>query len=227
MRGRVFILVALLSSELSAADPGLPCLVDWLSGDWDNIVQVRAEADAALPETQRHARYAMRYQPIAAPAFDGQLFAIHNYGAQGFAGPLRRISLHRFYTGEDGVIVHEFLFLRHPEYWAPLAGRLHELRDLQPADVRSNPDCRMYWHWQEDHYEGRTEPGRCITQSFTDAPIRVEGHGKLWPHCLLRHDLNLTLNGEIIPRPGGETPELFRKLDDPAIATDCPPKPSQ
>ena len=104
-------------------------------------------------------------------------------------------------------------FIKNKEKFGPRAEDLASLADLGWDDVRTNPGCTMYWQWQGDHFQGATREGECVTSSFTPEPIRIEAKGELWPNRLIRHDVNMTLEGEVIPRDGGETPEVFIKAD--------------
>ena len=195
-----------------AAEPGFDAFRCWLSGSWDNAKQAEADIRNGATGSALHPRRAMTYVPIVNPAIEGQLFAILNFGELGFDGPLTRVALHRFRPAKDA-IVHEFMFLIDKARWGDLGTDLAPLRRLVEDDVRVNSDCAMRWHWAGDHFEGSTAEGRCITSSFTPEPIRVEGHGELWRDKLVRHDRNYSLAGEALPVPGGETPEVFLKLN--------------
>lgn len=81
----------------------------------------------------------------------------------------------------------------------------------------------MYWRKEGDAFVGATVEGRCITSSFTETPIRVEGHGELRPRLLTRHDQNFTLEGQALPVPGGATPERFDKVARPGFGTQILP----
>lgn len=215
---RLLIICLVLVGCAAPADrprdqPQFELMMRWLAGKWDNGQQVRAEAEAAVPEFDRHLHYAMHYVPILAPGMAGQVFAIKSYNEGGFDGPLSRVALHRFRwleTSEE--IEHEFLFLLNPEQFGDLKESLEALHNLEETDVRVNPQCRMYWRRQGDHFDGRTRKGQCITSSYTPTRILVEGHGVLKPDELLRHDLNYELTGEVRPRQGGSSPEHFRKI---------------
>lgn len=206
--------LTLLSVIAPAAGPGgldhFRCLA---SGHWDNQVQAAQDVAAGRDDANRHPRRAMTYVPVRNPNIEGQLFAILNYTEPGFDGPLQRVSLHRFrWSDKDNGIVHEFFFLADAERRGNLAEDLGPLTRIRESDVRINENCAMYWRWQGDHYAGATRTGQCITASFTEAPILVEGHGELWPGKLVRHDRNFTLDGEPLPVPGGASPEVFDKV---------------
>ena len=209
--------LTLLPAIALPADPGtlaqFRCLA---SGHWDNVAQAEADIAAGQAESNRHPRRAMTYVPVRNPHLDGQLFAILNYTERGFDGPLQRVSLHRFrWSADDQQIVHEFFFLKDVARWGDLAADLGPLTRIRDRDVRVNESCAMYWRWQGDHFEGATRAGQCITSSFTEEPILVEGHGKLWPDKLVRHDQNYTLQGAAIAIPGGASQEVFDKLAVP------------
>lgn len=188
--------------------------VTWFTGRWDNIAQVEAEAGQGVADTERHERYAMHYVPIETGDIDGVVFAIHNYGREGFAGELSRISLHRFsFRHDTDEVFHQFLFLRDPDKFALDPARLDELTALRWSDVRTNAGCAIHWRWNHGHFAGRTKPGACVTSSYTPEPIVVEGSGELWADRLVRHDRNFRLDGTEIARNGGQSPEVFRKLN--------------
>lgn len=205
------LLAVMLPAVAASADlDKFACLV---AGHWDNVRQAEADARGQLPDRDRHPRRAMTYIPIANPHMEGQLFAIQNYGERGFDGPMTRVSLHRFRPASDeDAIVHEFLFLLEPEAFGELSSDPGPLARLQETDVRINADCAMYWYRGDDNFTGSTRKGKCITSSFTETPILVEGRGELSSGRLLRHDQNFQLDGEPIPLAGGATPELFDKV---------------
>ncbi len=189
--------------------------VSWISGRWDNAEQVQSEIEESVAAAERHERYAMHYVQIDTANIDGVVFAIHNYGRDGFAGELSRISLHRFsFRRDTNEVFHQFLFLRDPDRFSLEPERLDELADLRWSDVRTNAGCAIYWRWNGDHFAGSTKPGACITSSYTPEPIVVEGRGELWDSKLVRHDRNFRLDGSEIIRSGGQTPEVFCKLSD-------------
>lgn len=197
------------------ADARFRQFIDWFTGRWDNVAQVAAEAERGVAATQRHERYAMNYVPIETANIDGVVFAIHNYGREGFAGELSRISLHRFsYRRDTDEVFHQFLFLRDPDKFALAPARLDELTALRWSDVRTNAGCSIHWQWQHDHFAGATKPGACVTSSYTPEPIVVEGYGELWANKLVRHDRNFRLDGSEIARNGGQSPEIFCKLEE-------------
>ena len=81
--------------------------------------------------------------------------------------------------------------------------------------------CLASGHWDNvAQAEADIAAGQCITSSFTEEPILVEGHGELWPDKLVRHDQNFTLQGAAIAIPGGASPEVFDKL---AVPPEQPP----
>lgn len=202
------------SVDENSDDTQFELMMRWLTGKWDNAQQVEAEVETALPEFDRHLHYAMHYVPVDAPGMEGQVFAIKSYNEGGFSGPLTRVALHRFRWREASrEIEHEFLFLHNPQQFGDLRKSLDALRGLSEEDVRVNPQCRMYWHWEGDHFDGRTREGQCITSSYTPTKILVEGHGILKANELLRHDRNFELTGEVRPRQGGATPERFLKTE--------------
>ena len=197
------------------APPDFEKFSTWLAGQWDNVAQTRAEAEQGFRDADKHPRYAMDYVAVDT-GMEGQVFAIHNYGAEGLAGELTRVSLHHFFPDlTRGTIIHEFLFLKEAERWGDLGVSLTPLAALTRADINSRDNCRMYWRERAGHFVGRTEEGACVTQSFTDNPIRVEGYGELWPDRLVRHDMTLNMSGRTQPRPGGETPEVFDRITPP------------
>lgn len=181
---------------------------------WDNDRQAREDARLELDYASRHPRRAMSYIPVENPNVEGRLFAILNYTELGFDGPIQRLSLHRFRASQiDSSIVHEFFFLLEAQEWNDENIDLTYLTKIDESDVRINPNCSMYWRWHGDHYEGSTKKGRCVTSSFTEEPILVEGHGELWPDKVVRHDANYSLAGERLPTPGGASPEIFDRVD--------------
>ena len=189
--------------------------VSWFTGRWDNVEQVQAELAEGVAVAERHERYAMNYVPVDTGNIDGVVFAIHNYGSEGFAGELNRISLHRFsFRRDTNEVFHQFLFLREPEKFSLVPERLDELKELRWSDVRTNAGCAIYWRWNGDYFAGSTKPKACITSSYTPEPIVVEGSGELWATKLVRHDRNFRLDGSEIIRNGGATPEVFCKLAD-------------
>jgi hypothetical protein len=96
---------------------------------------------------------------------------------------------------------------------------LKPLRNLSNADVRFNKNCRLYWQWKGDHFKAATRKGQCITSSYTPTEILVEGHALLYRHRLVRHDMNYELSGEVRPRQGGASPELFDKQNQALLIT--------
>ena len=221
----VFLAVLAVAPGVYAAQPGFDEFRCWLAGSWDNVEQATADIRNGVEEPLRHPRRAMTYVPVASAAIRGQLFAIRTYTDQGIAGPLSRVSLHRFRPAGD-LIVHEFMFLHDKARWGNLGADLASLEALTEDDVRINDDCAMFWRWADDHFEGSTVEGRCITSSFTPEPIRIEGHGELWPGRLVRHDRNFTLTGESLPVPGGDTPEVFLKVRSYPEESTCTPSAS-
>lgn len=196
-----------------------------IAGTWDNKRQAETDLVLSLDESNRHPRRAMHYIPVANPHIEGQLFAILNYSTDGLDGPVDRVSLHRFrWSGEIQRIVHEFIFLNDPDRWGDLKNDLAPLAKIEPADTRFNDDCAMYWLWSGDHFEGATVPGQCLTDSFTDEPVLVEGHGELWDPRLIRHDQIFTLYNEPIPVPGGASPEIFERATLTSANVDTQPK---
>lgn len=210
--GLVMLLAGCITAPESNPDKHFQLMMTWLAGRWDNSAQVEAERRSATPAFDRHLHYAMHYVPIRTPAMDGQVFAIKSYNEGGFAGPLTRVALHRFRRlPNSSDIGHEFLFLLDPDRFGDLKVSLRALESLKESDVRINSQCRMYWRWQGDHFEGRTRQGQCITSSYTPTKILVEGHGILHAEQLIRHDTNYEMSGELRPRQGGSSPELFMK----------------
>ena len=216
----VCCVLLILAGTPVAAQPDFDAFRCGLAGTWDNVDQAEADRRAGHSGTARHPRRAMIYVPIDNPAIAGQLFAIKNYTEEGTDGPISRVSLHRFRPDGDRV-VHEFMFLRDKERWGDLSKDLSALTGLTEQDVRINTDCAMLWHWAGDHFAGSTVEGRCVTSSFTPEPIRVEGHGELWPDRLVRHDRNYDLDGNALPIPGGDSPEVFLKLDSGSESDTC------
>ena len=187
-----------------------------IEGSWDNVQQARADIESGVSEADRHPRRAMTYVPIDALAIEGQLFAIKSYGADGLSGEISRVALHRFRQHDDHLI-HEFLFLKHKDRWGDLASDLTALARLKERDVTINTRCAMQWRLHDGYFEGSTTEGLCVTSSFTPQPIRVEGHGELWPEKLVRHDRNYSLAGDPLPVQGGHSPEVFDRLAGPAL----------
>lgn len=185
----------------------------WIAGEWTNEKQINAFIAQGLPKNERPPRYAMRYTLVEAPAIEGRLFAIENYdGGAGFSGPISRVSLHRFMLSEDGsTILHEILFLKDEAFRKRLTTSLAPLSDIKPDDIRVREDCRLYWIWDGASFEGATKPGACVTNSYTDRDITVEGFGALMEDQLIRHDRNFEMTGEEIPRPGYEVADTFTR----------------
>ena len=196
----------------SVLENPLPRFVQWMTGGWDNVAQVNGERYAGVADDSRRPRYAMKYVPAKTANIAGTVFAIHNYGEDGFQGSLQRIALHRFsWLKKEQQILHQFLFVKDADRFGPFEKRLNLLANLNWEDVKTNESCNMRWNWVDNHFEGATTPGACITSSFTKTPIRVEGKGQLWPDRLLRWDRNFTLEGDEIKREGGDTQEVFFK----------------
>jgi hypothetical protein len=197
------------------------CLI---AGHWDNVAQASEDTRLGLGELERHPRRAMTYIPIENPTLDGQLFAILNYGDRGFDGPIARVSLHRFRAREDvDGFVHEFMFPLQPETLGDMTVDLRRLADLQETDMRINPDCAMHWRKEGAAFVGATRRGRCVTSSFTQEPVRVEGHGELRPRLLLRHDENFSLEGAPLPVAGAASPYRFDKVQREGFAAQLMP----
>lgn len=222
MRLRVTILLAVYPLFAACAASGNKPAGDFdefrcrISGHWDNVVQASEDAKTEPDESRRHPRRAMSYIPVANENIEGQLFAILNYGEEGFEGELNRVSLHRFRPVETGEIVHEFMFLLGPRSPDDLKQDLVVLTQLGEKDLRINHACAMRWSRRGKFYAGSTSKGRCVTSSFTESPIVVEGHGELYADRLVRHDQNFSLSGESLPIPGGQSPEVFDRTVRPA-----------
>lgn len=201
-------------SQDSASEKQLDLLSSWLVGSWDNIAQVEGEIKAGVPPEQRRQRYAMRYTEIKAPAIKGRIFAIENYDdGNGFKGSLQRISLHRFMLSDDkSAILHEILFLKDKAFRKSLIGNLKPLENITEDDIRSRADCRLYWAYADDRFEGATKKGACVTNSYTDRDITVEGMGQLDADHLVRHDRNFEMSGEEIPRAGYKIADKFDRV---------------
>lgn len=209
----LYCLMLLPMSALSENVGGLDHFRCLASGHWDNLRQVEQDIAADKDASNRHPRRTMTYIPISNPNLEGQLFAILNYTTLGFDRPVQRVSLHRFrWSAGEGSIVHEFFFLKDARRWGNLTEDLSPLMRIRESDARFNENCAMHWRWQGDHFEGATRVGQCITSSFTEEPILVEGHGELWPTKLVRHDQNFTLDGQYIAIPGGASPEIFARV---------------
>jgi len=203
------------SESLSEED--LAQFASWIAGSWDNVKQVQSEIQKGLPEEDRHHRYAMRYTEIETPAVRGRTFAIENYEeGDGLAGAIARVSLHRFMLSDArDNIIHEFLFLKDQTFRDKLIGNLDSLEDITEDDFRVRKGCRLYWRWTGNSFEGQTKTGACITSSYTDREITVEGSGILEFNRLRRHDRNFELSGEEISRPGHKTKEVFDRISEP------------
>lgn len=188
----------------------------WLVGRWDNIAQVQAEIDSGVAESDRRHRYAMQYTAIQAPSIQGRLLAIENYDdGRGFEGDMQRVSLHRFMLSEDShFILHEILFLKDEAFRKSLAVSLKPLEMITEDDIRARESCRLYWKWTGKRFEGATQQGACVTNSYMDRNITVEGLGVLEPNRLMRHDRNFEMSGEEIPHPGHETADKFIRVSD-------------
>jgi len=191
-------------------------LASWLVGSWDNIEQVEAEIKDGMEEADRRQRYAMRYSAVTAPAVKGRLFAIENYDdGRGFDGVMQRVSLHRFMLSEDKrAILHEILFLKDKAFRQSLIGNLKPLENITEDDIRAREDCRLYWTWKGTRFEGATKVGACVTNSYTDRDITVEGSGILETGQLMRHDRNFEMSGEEIIRPGYKVADTFKRVSE-------------
>jgi hypothetical protein len=220
----MLLLTALVSSTASGQGatrslaeqqyPDLDRFVYWLVGHWDNRAQVEKETLQDLDPMDRHPWRPMHYVRVAANNIDGVVLALHTYGDRGFAGPPMRISLHRFtYSPRHDHVVHEFLNVKNRDRFGPFDGRLELLRDLTWGDVSTESTCNMYWKWDKNHFAGQTLPGLCVTQSFSEQPIRIEARGELWDDRLVRDDRSYRQDGSEIARPGGQVPEIYDKLD--------------
>ncbi len=197
------------------AEKDLDLFASWIVGSWDNLEQVEKEiADGVEEENRRH-RYAMQYTEIDLPHIDGKVFAIENYDdSRGFEGEMVRVSLHRFYLTEDkSEIQHQIMFFKDKAFRDNLKTDLAPLKGITLADLRSREECSLYWTWTGERFEGATRKGECVTNSYTDRDITVEGAGVLSSTMLSRHDRNFEMTGEEIARPGYETPEVFRKIN--------------
>lgn len=210
----VLLLLAIATTSLSCRSTPendfheFRCL---LTGQWDNLNQAKVDIERNLDAADRHPRRAMTYVPVRNSNIEGQLFAILNYTDEGFSGDVSRVALHRFRPGSDGKIIHEFMFPRDRAALGDLVNDLTPLTKLTEADVTINALCAMTWQKVGDHYEGSTTQGQCVTSSFTDTPILIEGHGELFTDLLLRHDQNFDLDGNALPVAGGGLPERFDK----------------
>ena len=150
------VAIGLIPATAATGMDDLERLASWLTGRWDNRAQAEAEVARGAPPDERHPRYAMEYVRLNTPHLAGVTFAIRNYGEHGLAGPLRRVSLHRFeLAADETTIVHEFMFLKDQAGWGDLGVSLGPLTALRPTDVTTNPGCRMYWSWQGDRFEAR------------------------------------------------------------------------
>lgn len=205
------------TADKPMSEDDLELFASWISGGWDNVAQVEREIRGNVSEGNRHDRLAMYYTEVVTPDVRGRTFAIENYSdGEGFAGELTRISLHRFMLSEAAdSIIHEFMFLKDKALLESLAGNLNLLSGINEDDFSARVGCRMYWHWQGDRFEGRTKKGACVTNSFTDRTITVEGHGILEPNRILRHDRNYEMTGEEIPRRGYKSEEIFNRVSKP------------
>lgn len=212
--------VAPLTSEIktttSLSEKDMDRLSDWLVGNWDNVAQVQQEIKAGLAADEQRQRYAMRYTEIEASQVKGRIFAIENYDdGTGFKGEMQRVSLHRFMLSDDKQnIIHEILFLKDKAFRKSLIGNLKPLENITEDDIRSREDCRLYWTWTGERFEGATKKGACVTNSYTDRDITVEGQGILEANRLMRHDRNFEMSGEEIPRPGYKEKDVFDRVSD-------------
>ena len=191
--------------------PELTTFTAWISGEWDNKAQVEEDKENGVPKNGLRARYAIRYTPVDNSNFKGQLIAIENYDdGQGLSGTMERVSLHRFaLSHEKSQIFHDILFLKDKGFRKSLINGLAPLNNITFDDIRFREDCRLYWTWTGEHFEGATQKGHCVTNSYTDRDITVEGSGRLEKGRLTRHDRNFEMNGTEIKRPGYKSADIF------------------
>lgn len=185
-----------------------------MTGSWDNFEQAEHDTSANKPMDQRHERRAMTYIPVQNDNIEGQLFGILSYGEEGFSGPLGRLAMHRFRRSDaENAILHEFFFLNDKGKWGDdVLADLERLTSISEQDVRINQTCAMRWRWTGDRFVGATNKGQCLTSSFTENTILVEGYGELSAETLLRHDQNFDTDGNRLPVQGSDTPELFKSV---------------
>lgn len=186
-----------------------------LTASWDNEKQAKKDVANNIKPFDQHEWRSMTYVPILNDEIEGQLFGILNYNKTGFKGSATRLSTHRFrWSAQDNAIVHEFFFLKEKGDWGEnVQNDLKRLTRITEDDVTINSTCAMRWQWQGDHFSGSTETGKCITSSFTEAPILIEGHGELFSGQLRRHDQNFDLEGNALPVKGGKSAELFDRVN--------------
>ncbi len=202
------------SDVLTEAD--LERFSSWIAGDWDNIAQIEQETSDGVADENMRQRYAMRYTEINTPNVKGRTFAIENYDdGRGFKGAMERVSLHRFILNDNNdAIVHEILFLKDKAFRKSLVNSLKPLENINENDISARESCRLYWHWTGKRFEGATQKGACVTSSYTDREITVEGTGVLGPELLMRHDRNFEMSGEEILRPGASEADRFKRVSN-------------
>ena len=86
----------------------------------------------------------------------------------------------------------------------------HPFRNLDYPSIRWAQLFVMFFCICAHAYAQDSDKG-LATFVVREEPIRVDGHGVLLPDRLERHDRNLTLTGDEIPQPGGQSPEIFLK----------------
>lgn len=192
----------------------LDLLALWIVGEWDNIKQVEDEIRQNIPKDERRQRFAMRYTEINTPHIHGRTFAIENYDdGNGFSGKMNRVSLHRFMLNKNNSgIIHEILFLKDKAFRKSLIGNIFKLESITDDDIYAREACRLFWHWTGERFEGKTKKGACVTSSYTDRPITVEGSGIFEANRFIRHDRNYEMTGEEIPRAGYESSDVFDRV---------------
>ncbi len=189
----------------------LELFASWIERSWDNIQQIEDEMSSNLVEFERHQRYAMRYTKVATQTLPGLAFAIENYDdGNGFRGAMQRVSLHHFMLSENrDSIVHEIILIKDPVFRSRLKDNLNLLEEITAQDIKVNKNCRLYWRWTSARFEGATKKDSCITNSYSNRDIRVEGSGTLEQNRFIRHDRNFEMTGEEIIRPGHQNAEVF------------------
>jgi len=209
----VLVLALGAGPRVMAQDNDFARLVEWLGGRWDNRQQAQDDVAGGVSGFDRHARRALSYAPVDAPAIAGRLFAVQAYDQQGFSGPLRRVTLARIVPSlVTTEFVHESLILADPTAWGDLRSNLATLRELRESDVRVNRGCRVYWRRVDDHFEGHTRAGRCAGAGAGGSEVVVEHFYALYADRLIRHERHYDAGGALVPREGGRTPEVFERL---------------
>jgi hypothetical protein len=150
---------SLTSEEARLTEQNLDLLVSWVVGKWDNIAQIKEQISQGIPEEERRKRYAMTYNGIVAPRVKGRLIAIENYDdGRGFEGSMERVSLHRFMLSENNdAIIHEILLIKDKAFRKSLIGNLSPLKHITENDFKSKKECRLYWQWTGERFEGVTK----------------------------------------------------------------------